>query len=231
MNLSKVQIWWVWILGPVLCSEDETRLVKDLFVGYNKVVRPVEHFSEAVVVTVGLQLIQLISVDEVNQIVTSNVRLKQRWLDVNLKWNPADYGGIRKIRVPSKDIWKPDLVFIETIPNMMFFSTMKRPGQEIRQKRSFPTDMDISDISGNLGPTSVPYQSPITKNPDVRSAIEGVKYIAETMKADEESNNAAEEWKFVAMVLDHILLCVFMAVCIIGTLAVFAGRLIELNTL
>ncbi|KAM7385271.1 hypothetical protein PAMP_001359 [Pampus punctatissimus] len=51
------------------------------------------------------------------------------------------------------------------------------------------------------------------------------------MKSDEESNNAAEEWKFVAMVLDHILLCVFMAVCIIGTLAVFAGRLIELNML
>lgn len=39
-------------------------------------------------------------------------------------------------------------VFIETIPNMMFFSTMKRPSQEIRQKRLFPTDMDISDISG-----------------------------------------------------------------------------------
>lgn len=45
------------------------------------------------------------------------------------------------------------------------------------------------------------------------------------------SFQASEEWKFVAMVLDHILLCVFMAVCIIGTLAVFAGRLIELNTL
>lgn len=123
--------------------------------------------------------------------------------------------------------------------------------------------------AGNPTPTSVTYQSPIVKNPDVRSAIEGVKYIAETMKADEESNNvrlaeaksrdiqmssygfragfhsenlcrinecfvclqAAEEWKFVAMVLDHILLCVFMAVCIIGTLAVFAGRLIELNML
>eukprot|EP00064_Thunnus_orientalis_P023822 superscaffoldBa00009418_g24083 len=102
-------------------------------------------------------------------------------------------------------------VFIETIPNMMFFSTMKRPS--------------------NPAPTSVTYQSPIIKNPDVRSAIEGVKYIAETMKSDEESNNAAEEWKFVAMVLDHILLCVFMAVCLIGTLAVFAGRLIELNVL
>lgn len=30
----------------------------------------------------------------------------------------------------------------------MFFSTMKRPSQEIQQKRLFPTDMDISDISG-----------------------------------------------------------------------------------
>lgn len=48
--------------GPVFCSEQETQLVKKLFTGYNKVVRPVNHFSEAVVVTVGLQLIQLISV-------------------------------------------------------------------------------------------------------------------------------------------------------------------------
>ncbi|XP_044227942.1 acetylcholine receptor subunit alpha-like [Thunnus albacares] len=66
MSLPKVQILLAWTLcvfaGPVFCSEDETRLVKNLFTGYNKVVRPVNHFSEAVVVTVGLQLIQLISV-------------------------------------------------------------------------------------------------------------------------------------------------------------------------
>ncbi|KAK7939292.1 hypothetical protein WMY93_002618 [Mugilogobius chulae] len=429
------------LAGAVWASKDETRLVKTLFTGYNKVVRPVAHFTDPVVVTVGLQLIQLISVDEVNQIVSSNVRLKQQWKDVNLQWNPEDYGGIKKIRVPSTDIWRPDLVlynnvtgahwhdhmepsrifksyceiivlhfpfdlqncsmklgtwtydgklvvinpdsdrpdlshfmesgewvmkdfrswkhqvfysccpdtpyldityhflmlrlplyfivnviipcmlfsfltglvfylptdsgekmtlsisvllsltvfllvivelipstssavpligkymlftmvfviasiiitvivinthhrspsthtmpewvrkvFIETIPNIMFFSTMKRPGKEKQIRCIYGPDFDISDISGNQA-TSVPYQSPITKNPDVRSAIEGVKYIAETMKSDEESNNAAEEWKFVAMVLDHILLCVFMAVCLIGTLGVFAGRLIELSLL
>ncbi|KPP64137.1 acetylcholin receptor subunit alpha-like, partial [Scleropages formosus] len=472
--------FWDLLLGPVWCSEDETRLVKTLFTGYNKVVRPVNHFKDAVVVTVGLQLIQLISVDEVNQIVTTNVRLKQQWKDVNLQWNPDDYGGIKKIRIPSTDIWRPDLVlynnadgdfaivqetkvllehtgmitwtppaifksyceitvlyfpfdlqncsmklgtwtydgnlvviqpdsdrpdlsnfmesgewvmkdyrswkhwvsyaccldtpyldityhfllqrlplyfivnviipcmlfsfltglvfylptdsgekmtlsisvllsltvfllvivelipstssavpligkymlftmvfvitsiiitvivinthhrspsthtmphwvrkasiteryrqtcvrvegvsflgwqkiiqvFIDTIPNIMFFSTMKRPSKEKQEKHIFTTDFDISDISGKPTPASVTFESPITKNPDVRSAIDGVKYIAETMKSDEESNNAAEEWKFVAMVLDHILLCVFMAVCIIGTLAIFAGRLIELN--
>ncbi|XP_051986274.1 acetylcholine receptor subunit alpha [Xyrauchen texanus] len=450
-----IQIISLSSFGPALCSEDETRLVKTLFTGYNKVVRPVSHFKDPVVVTVGLQLIQLISVDEVNQIVTSNVRLKQQWKDVNLQWNPDDYGGIRKIRIPSTDIWKPDLVlynnadgdfaivhetkvlleytgmitwtppaifksyceivvlhfpfdlqncsmklgtwtydgnlviinpdndrpdlsnfmesgewvmkdyrnwkhwvyyaccpdtpyldityhflllrlplyfivnviipcmlfsfltglvfylptdsgekmtlsisvllsltvfllvivelipstssavpligkymlftmifviasiiitvivinthhrspsthtmpawvrkiFIDTIPNLMFFSTMKRPSQERQDKHLLPADFDISDISGKPTPASVTYHSPITKNPDVRSAIEGVKYIADTMKSDEESNNAAEEWKFVAMVLDHILLCVFMAVCIIGTLGVFAGRLIELSML
>lgn len=70
----------------------------------------------------------------------------------------------------------------------MFFSTMKRPGKEKQSKSIYGPDMDISDISGNQI-SAVPYQSPITKNPDVRSAIEGVKYIAETMKSDEESNN------------------------------------------
>ncbi|XP_039613608.1 acetylcholine receptor subunit alpha [Polypterus senegalus] len=441
------------LLGLAWCSDHETRLVKELFKGYNKVVRPVEDHRHAVVVTVGLQLIQLISVDEVNQIVTTNVRLKQQWVDVNLKWNPDEYGGIKKIRIPSTDIWRPDLVlynnadgdfaivhetkvllehsgkitwtppaifksyceiivthfpfdlqncsmklgtwtydgtcvvinpendrpdlsnfmesgewvmkdyrswkhwvyysccpdtpyldityhflmlrlplyfivnviipcllfsfltglvfylptdsgekmtlsisvllsltvfllvivelipstssavpligkymlftmvfvitsiiitvivinthhrspsthtmphwvrkiFIDTIPNIMFFSTMKRPSRDKHDKHIFTKDIDISDISGKPSPASVTFQSPITKNPDVKSAIEGVKYIAETMKSDQESNNAAEEWKFVAMVIDHILLCVFMLVCIIGTLGVFAGRIIELN--
>ncbi|MEE6489701.1 hypothetical protein FKM82_015652 [Ascaphus truei] len=439
--------------GLVLSSEDESRLITELFKNYNKVVRPVQTFKDKVEVTVGLQLIQLINVDEVNQIVTTNVRLKQQWVDNNLKWNPVDYGGIQKIRIPSGDLWRPDIVlynnadgdfaivqetkvlldytgkiiwtppaifksyceiivthfpfdqqncsmklgtwsydgtlvvinpesdrpdlssfmasgewqmknsrcwkhwvyyaccpetpyldityhflmqrlplyfivnviipcllfsfltglvfylptdsgekmtlsisvllsltvfllvivelipstssavpligkymlftmvfviasiiitvivinthhrspsthimpqwvrkiFIDTIPNIMFFSTMKRPSQEKQGKKIFSEDIDISDISGKLGPAAVTYQSPILKNPDVKSAIEGIKYIAETMKSDQESNKASEEWKFVAMVLDHILLAVFMTICIIGTIAVFAGRLIELN--
>ncbi|XP_075687250.1 acetylcholine receptor subunit alpha-1-A-like [Rhinoderma darwinii] len=439
--------------GTVLCSEDESRLIQDLFQKYNKVVRPVQKFKDAVVVTVGLQLIQLIDVDEVNQIVTTNVRLKQQWVDVNLKWEPSKYGGIEKIRILSGDLWRPDLVlynnangdfaivqetkalvdytgkilwnppaifksycemivthfpfdqqncsmklgtwsydgtlvvinpesdrpdmssfmesgewlmkdyqcwkhfvfydccpdkpyldityhflmqrlplyfivnviipcllfsfltglvfylptgscekitlsvsvllsltvfllvivelipstssavpligkymlftmmfviasivitvmvinahfrtpsthimpqwmrkvFIETIPNMMFFSTMKRPSQEKKGKKIFTEDIDISDISGKLGPATDTYQSPILKNPDVKSAIDGVKYIAESMNSDQESNKASEEWIFSAMVIDHVLLAVFMLVCIIGTVAIFAGRLIELH--
>lgn len=86
----------------------------------------------------------------------------------------------------------------------MFFSTMKRPSQERQDKTLFPTDFDISDISGKPMPASVTYHSPITKNPDVRSAIEGVKYIADTMKSDEESNNVRT---FVFLVVFG--LCIF----------------------
>ncbi|PNJ59995.1 acetylcholine receptor subunit alpha isoform X1 [Pongo pygmaeus] len=464
--------------GLVLGSEHETRLVAKLFKDYSSVVRPVEDHHQVVEVTVGLQLIQLINVDEVNQIVTTNVRLKQgdmidlpppscvtlgvplfshlqneQWVDYNLKWNPDDYGGVKKIHIPSEKIWRPDLVlynnadgdfaivkftkvlldytghitwtppaifksyceiivthfpfdeqncsmklgtwtydgsvvainpesdqpdlsnfmesgewvikesrgwkhwvsysccpntpyldityhfvmqrlplyfivnviipcllfsfltglvfylptdsgekmtlsisvllsltvfllvivelipstssavpligkymlftmvfviasiiitvivinthhrspsthvmpdwvrkvFIDTIPNIMFFSTMKRPSREKQDKKIFTEDIDISDISGKPGPPPMGFHSPLIKHPEVKSAIEGIKYIAETMKSDQESNNAAEEWKYVAMVMDHILLGVFMLVCIIGTLAVFAGRLIELN--
>lgn len=34
----------------------------------------------------------------------------QQWTDINLKWNPDDYGGVKQIRIPSDDIWRPDLV-------------------------------------------------------------------------------------------------------------------------
>ena len=44
------------------CSEDEERLVHDLFRGYNKLVRPVQNMSMKVEVAFGLTFTQLISV-------------------------------------------------------------------------------------------------------------------------------------------------------------------------
>lgn len=37
----------------------------------------------------------------------------KEWIDVKLKWNPDDYGGITAIRVPSETIWLPDIVLYE----------------------------------------------------------------------------------------------------------------------
>ncbi|KAA0203358.1 hypothetical protein HAZT_HAZT006672 [Hyalella azteca] len=70
------------LVSPVVvcvCSvrhEDEERLVRDLFRGYNKLIRPVENMTHRVDVAFGLAFIQLINVNEKNQIMKSNVWLR-----------------------------------------------------------------------------------------------------------------------------------------------------------
>lgn len=47
---------------PGRCSEDEERLVRDLFRGYNKLIRPVQNMTQTVDVRFGLAFVQLINV-------------------------------------------------------------------------------------------------------------------------------------------------------------------------
>jgi len=77
---------------------------------YNKLERPVANESEAVLLTFGITLQQIIDVDEKNQILTTNVWLNLEWKDVNLAWNESEYGNIKDIRIPPSTIWKPDIL-------------------------------------------------------------------------------------------------------------------------
>ncbi|XP_022258640.1 neuronal acetylcholine receptor subunit alpha-7-like isoform X4 [Limulus polyphemus] len=88
----------------------ERRLINDLLRDYNVMERPVANESEPLLLSFGLTLQQLIDVDEKNQIVTSNLWLNLEWVDVNLRWNVSQYGGIRDIRIAPKYIWKPDVL-------------------------------------------------------------------------------------------------------------------------
>ncbi|XP_069621623.1 neuronal acetylcholine receptor subunit beta-4 [Ranitomeya imitator] len=85
----------------------DTLLKKDR---YNKLIRPVHNNTQLVSIQLQLSLAQLISVNEREQIMTTNVWLNQEWVDYRLSWNPAEYDGIRKLRIPSKQIWLPDIV-------------------------------------------------------------------------------------------------------------------------
>ncbi|XP_036680085.1 neuronal acetylcholine receptor subunit alpha-4 [Balaenoptera musculus] len=88
----------------------EERLLKKLFSGYNKWSRPVANISDVVLVHFGLSIAQLIDVDEKNQMMTTNVWVKQEWHDYKLRWDPADYENVTSIRIPSELIWRPDIV-------------------------------------------------------------------------------------------------------------------------
>ncbi|XP_038184008.1 neuronal acetylcholine receptor subunit beta-3 isoform X1 [Arvicola amphibius] len=94
-------------------AEHEDALLRHLFQGYQKWVRPVLNSSDIIKVYFGLKISQLVDVDEKNQLMTTNVWLKQEWTDQKLRWNPEEYGGINSIKVPSESLWLPDIVLFE----------------------------------------------------------------------------------------------------------------------
>ncbi|XP_074650170.1 acetylcholine receptor subunit alpha-like isoform X2 [Tubulanus polymorphus] len=94
------------------CNPHAKRLYDDLLKssGYNKLIRPVGNNTDKLTVYLNLKISQLIDVDEKNQIMTTNVWLRQEWMDYKLKWDPTEYGDVTELFVPSEDIWLPDIV-------------------------------------------------------------------------------------------------------------------------
>ncbi|CAL1283244.1 unnamed protein product [Larinioides sclopetarius] len=88
----------------------EKRLLNDLLSSYNVLERPVANESEPLLISFGLTLQQIIDVEEKNQIITTNVWLNLEWVDVNLRWNASEYGGVKDLRIPPWRIWKPDVL-------------------------------------------------------------------------------------------------------------------------
>ncbi|XP_014662718.1 PREDICTED: acetylcholine receptor subunit beta-like 1 [Priapulus caudatus] len=90
----------------------EERLIRDLFNGYNKYVRPANQTSDVIYVNFGMALVQVINVDEKNQVMKTNVWERFWWQDYQLTWDPANYDGITIIRVAPAKVWLPDIVLL-----------------------------------------------------------------------------------------------------------------------
>ncbi|CAF4779584.1 unnamed protein product [Rotaria sp. Silwood1] len=105
---------YVFLTGFLItfANPEAKRLYEELIKvrSYNKLIRPIKNNSEKLTVYLGLRLTQLLDVDEKNQIMTSNVWLKQEWYDDKLRWDPSKYGGVDVLYIPSQQIWLPDIV-------------------------------------------------------------------------------------------------------------------------
>ncbi|KAK5978338.1 Acetylcholine receptor subunit alpha-type 8, partial [Trichostrongylus colubriformis] len=97
----------IYIVEPNRYAE---QLYEDLLYYYNKNVRPVKNASESIKVKFGASLIRIIDVDEVNQVLTTNLWLEMQWFDYKLSWEPTRWGGIKKLHIPSDQIWIPDIL-------------------------------------------------------------------------------------------------------------------------
>ncbi|CAF3865798.1 unnamed protein product [Rotaria sordida] len=89
----------------------EKRLIRDLLNNYPTIyARPIRNVSEPVTVSFGLTLIQLFDLGSTGQTMQTNTWKTLIWKDMNLVWNPADYGGLATVCLPADSIWTPDVV-------------------------------------------------------------------------------------------------------------------------
>uniref|UniRef100_A0A6I8MZ32 Cholinergic receptor nicotinic gamma subunit n=1 Tax=Ornithorhynchus anatinus TaxID=9258 RepID=A0A6I8MZ32_ORNAN len=88
----------------------EERLLDDLMRDYNKHLRPAERDSDIVNVSLKLTLTNLISLNEREEALTTNVWIEMQWCDYRLRWDPRDYEDVQVLRVPSNMVWWPDVV-------------------------------------------------------------------------------------------------------------------------
>ncbi|XP_072904748.1 neuronal acetylcholine receptor subunit beta-2-like [Hemitrygon akajei] len=77
---------------------------------YNRLIRPAKNSTDIVTIAIKVSLSQLISVNEREQIMTTNAWLTQEWNDYRLRWDPGKYEGIDKLRISSRHLWLPDIV-------------------------------------------------------------------------------------------------------------------------
>uniref|UniRef100_A0A3P9M2U1 Cholinergic receptor, nicotinic, beta 2 n=1 Tax=Oryzias latipes TaxID=8090 RepID=A0A3P9M2U1_ORYLA len=63
--------------------------------------------------------------------------------------------------------------------------------------------------------------------PGFEEAVEGVRFIANHMKSEDEDQSVSEDWKYVAMVIDRLFLWIFVFVCVFGTLGMFLQPLFQ----
>uniref|UniRef100_A0A096M916 Cholinergic receptor, nicotinic, epsilon n=1 Tax=Poecilia formosa TaxID=48698 RepID=A0A096M916_POEFO len=98
----------------VVCNE-ESKLIYDLFKNYNKNIRPAVEPREKVQVMIKLTLTNLISLNEKEETLTTNVWIEIQWSDYRLAWNESNYHGIQVIRVPYNTVWLPDIVLENNI--------------------------------------------------------------------------------------------------------------------
>ncbi|KAG5848081.1 hypothetical protein ANANG_G00094600 [Anguilla anguilla] len=62
---------------------------------------------------------------------------------------------------------------------------------------------------------------------DLEEATDGVRFIAEHMKSEDDDEGVIEDWKYVAMVIDRLFLWIFVLVCVVGTVGLFMQPLFQ----
>lgn len=89
-------------------NQEEKYLFDNLFVNYNKKVRPILNYSDAVEVQLGLGVKTIESFNQMEEKISLNVWQRMNWVDEKLVWS-SNMSDLTFISLDPNDIWTPDL--------------------------------------------------------------------------------------------------------------------------
>jgi nicotinic acetylcholine receptor len=79
----------------------------------------------------------------------------------------------------------------------------------------------MSSFGGVPGSQLVaPVRKRMKASMEVIKAVDGINYICEHLRCEDEEKIVKEQWKYVALVIDRLFLVIFTSVCAIGTCAI-----------
>ncbi|KAL7840648.1 hypothetical protein AOLI_G00259710 [Acnodon oligacanthus] len=116
MRSCVLGLYWVVLFFHFLAGcngrNEEERLINHLFKerGYNKELRPVQSKDETVTIYLALTLSNLISLNEADETLLTNVWMDHGWTDYRLAWNSSEFDDIDILRLPSSMVWLPEIV-------------------------------------------------------------------------------------------------------------------------
>jgi hypothetical protein len=90
-------------LLTVLAGTPKEHLLRDLLDKYSADVDPGN-----IRLTLDIELI-CATYDKETGAVTSNVWERMTWKDERLRWIPAEYSGVSRLRIPARLVWTPDI--------------------------------------------------------------------------------------------------------------------------
>ncbi|XP_003466337.1 acetylcholine receptor subunit epsilon isoform X14 [Cavia porcellus] len=103
------------LLGRGQTKNQELSLYHHLFDNYDPECRPVRGPEDTVTVSLKVTLTNLISLNEKEETLTTNVWIGIDWQDYRLNYSKDDFGGVESLRVPSNHVWLPEIVLENNI--------------------------------------------------------------------------------------------------------------------
>lgn len=89
---------------------DTKTLLANLLADYNVNVRPVANQDDTLNVSAEMYIKSIQEFDEVKGMFSFVGALMVTWMDVNMQWDPALYGGVNQATVSYKDVWIPEFI-------------------------------------------------------------------------------------------------------------------------